>query len=205
MRFTFLMALGLTALCFARPADASAVYAWVPEDPNGCCRGVLELSDAAYLAGGASWTPGFPQDGNPVERFHFEGRFKVSDLHPTSLTGVAAERGVDLVVSFAATPETERCCAWDFQLEVDGKGLRGRLRVTAQNDDVILAGTDAGWKIERAGSDAISSGVICGAGSNQPCVGDRGRWVLISAPGGVQKTSGHGTESRPIGASFPLR
>ncbi len=202
MRLGFLTLLGLAVVSLTRAAEASAVYAWVPEDPNGCCRGVLELSDAAFLAGGASWTPGFPLDANPVERFHFEGRFKVTDFHPVA-TG--SERDVDLVVTFAATPETARCCAWDFQLSVKGDGLSGRLRVTTQNDDIILTGTPAGWIIERAGSDAITSGVICGSGANAACVGDRGRWVLISGPRGVQKTGGHRGESRPAEASFHLR
>jgi hypothetical protein len=202
MRLAFLKVLSLAVVSLSSAAEASAVYAWISEDPEGCCRGVLELSDEAFHAGGASWTPGFPLDANPVERFHFEGRFKVSDFHPTA---AGPERDVDLVVTFAATPDTARCCAWDFQLSVKGEGLSGRLRVTTQNDDIILAGTPMDWSIERAGSDAIASGVICGAGANRGCVGDRGRWVLISRPGGLQKTGVHREESRPAEASFPLR
>jgi hypothetical protein len=201
MRLAVLIFAGLAAASLARTAEASAVFAWVPDDPNGCCKGVLELSDEAFLAGGASWTPGFPLDANPVERFHFEGRFKVRDLQPAT----EAERDVDLIVSFAATPETARCCGWDFQLNVQGEGLSGRLRVTTQNDDIIMSGGAGGWNIERAGSDAISSGVICGAGASAACTGARGRWVLISRPGGVHKTGGHRVESRPIEANFHLR
>lgn len=192
MRLPHFILFMVAGLVLARAASASAVYAWVPEDPESCCRGVLELSDAAFLAGEAIWTPGHPLDANPVERFHFEGRFKTGALHPTA----AQEQEVELVVTFAATPETARCCAWDFQLRVAGDGLTGRLRVTTQNDDIILAGSDAGWQIAHAGSDAISYGVICGDTAPAPCLRDRGRWVLVSAPRGVQKT-GH----RPGNAS----
>lgn len=190
------------AVLAPRTTAASAKYAWVPEDPNACCRGVLELSDEAFLAGGATWTPGFPLEGNPVERFHFEGRFKVSELQPASS---AAERDVDLVVTFAATPETARCCAWDFQLRVAGDGLTGRLRVTTQNDDIVLSSVNGAWRIERAGSDAVTSGSVCGTGAPSPCTGDRGKWVLISSPNRLQKTGDHGGAIPFSTPSFHLR
>ena len=99
------LCLALAAM-FALPhaALASAKYAWVPEDPDACCRGVLELSDEAFVSGAASWTPGFPNEGIPVERFHFDGRFKVAELHPTAAATADAEKDVELVVRFAATP-----------------------------------------------------------------------------------------------------
>ncbi|MGE3334177.1 MAG: hypothetical protein AB7I36_11070 [Rhodospirillaceae bacterium] len=199
-RFIFLIL--AATLLLHRTANASVVYAWVPDDPNGCCRGVLELSDAAYESGGAAWTPGQPLDGNPVERFHFEGRFKVGAMHPAS---TASGSDIDLVVSFAATPETARCCAWDFALNVTGTGLAGRLRVTTQNDDVILSGTAAGWTIERAGSDAIASGTICGIGAEIACLNSGGRWVMISGPAVLQKTKAHAPASARADTSFPLR
>lgn len=192
---------------FALPtaALASAKYAWVPEDPSSCCRGVLELSDEAFVAGAASWTPGFPDEGMPVERFHFDGRFKVSDLHPATVTA-GAEKDVELVVRFAAAPETTTlCCAWDFQLKVDGEGLSGRLRVTTENDDIIMVGTEKGWSIARAGSDALASGVICGVGEPSTCIGGRGRWVLISAPAQATNASGTGSGRVPKPSSFHLR
>lgn len=191
----------LTALFFSRTAAASAVYAWVPDDPKGCCRGVMELSDAAYASGGAIWTPDKP-DANSVERFHFEGRFKVSALHPAAMPDSG---DVELIVSFAATPDTARCCAWDFALRVVGNGLAGRLRVSTQNDDIILSGTETGWQIERAGSNAISSGTICGTGANTPCLNGSGRWVLISSPASLKKTSTHFPASATTDTSFPLR
>lgn len=199
-RFIFFI---LTAAFFLSPAArASVVYAWVPDDPNGCCRGVIELSDAAYASGAVTWTPAQPPDGNPVERFYFEGRFKVGQMHPASSSDSPE---VNLVVSFAATPETRRCCAWDFALRVAGTGLSGRLRVTTQNDDIILSGTDAGWKIERAGSDAVTSGTICGTGSATACLNGGGRWLLISGPGSLRKTSAHAPASARADTSFPLR
>jgi hypothetical protein len=203
MRSARFMLLILPAtLLLHRGAIASVVYAWVPDDPNGCCRGVIELSDAAYASGGATWTPRQPVAGNPIERFHFEGRFKVGALNPAS-TADAGE--IDLIVSFAATPETAGCCAWDFELRVAGNGLTGRLRVTTQNDDVILSGTEAGWKIERAGSDALASGTICGLGSDTACLNGSGRWVRISDPAGLRKVSAHAPESVKADTSFPLR
>lgn len=173
------------SLFMSTAASASAVYAWVPDDPNGCCRGVLKISDAAFAAGEAHWTPGSPLDTNPVERFYFEGRFRAGAFHPAA---IAAGGDVELIVNFAATPETSRCCAWDFQLRTEANGLAGRLRVTTQNDDTILSGANGRWRIERAGSDAISSGVICGDDAQTPCVRDTGRWVLISPPR-IRKTT----------------
>lgn len=193
------------ALLLPNAAYAAATYAWVPDDPNGCCRGVLELSDDAFASGRASWTPSFPAEGNPVERFHFDGRFKVTDLQPKAAVTKDAEKDVELVVRFASTPDAAPCCAWDFQLKVDGAGLSGRLRVTTQNDDIILVGTEKSWQIERAGSDALSSGVICGPDGTTACSSGRGRWVLISAPGREQRASNHGSESATEAASLHLR
>jgi hypothetical protein len=200
VRFIFLILVAVFLL--TRPAGAAAIYSWVPDDPNGCCRGVLELSDSAYASGAATWTPGQPLDETPVERFHFEGRFKVGQMHPAS---TASNTDVELAVTFAATPETARCCSWDFALRVAGTGLSGRLRVTTQNDDIILSGTETGWKIERAGSNAVASGTICGLGSDIACLNGSGRWVLISGPASLQKTSAHIPESAATDTSFPLR
>lgn len=203
MRYArFILLILVSTLLLGRGAQASVVYAWVPDDPSGCCRGIIELSDAAYASGGATWTPGQPLEGNPVERFYFEGRFKVGAMHPASTANAG---DIDLVVSFAATPETARCCAWDFALRVAGAGLSGRLRVTTQNDDIILSGTEAGWKIERAGSDAIASGTICGTGSDTACLNGSGRWVLITGPASLKKTSAHAPERMSADTSFPLR
>ncbi|MGE4063523.1 MAG: hypothetical protein AB7E79_09160 [Rhodospirillaceae bacterium] len=199
MRFILFLLTCLASVALARGAAASAVYAWVPVDPTGCCRGILELSDDAYRAGVASFTPDMSPDLNPVARFHFEGRFKVADLQP-----IAAGPEQEVELNVMARPGLPGCCAWEIQLQIDGKQLKGRLRVTAPNDDVILSSSGNGWRIERAGSDAVSSGVICGSGAAHPCNGDRGQWVLVTAPGGVQKT-GQAREGDGSPGTFPLR
>ena len=185
MRFPHLCWVGFAAFLSPHAANASAVYAWVPDDPTSCCRGVLELSDAAYAAGGAVWQLGAPIENAPIERFHFEGRFKTGPLHPTA----SANDEIEISIAFAASPPQALCCAWNFELRVSGDGLTGRFRVTTQNDDVIMSAHDGAWELERAGSDAVPSGVVCGRDAPHPCLGDRGKWVLISAPAAMRKTS----------------
>jgi len=177
--------LALAVFLAPQAANASAVYAWIPNDPASCCRGVLELSDAAYAAGGVSWQPGAPLDSASVERFHFEGRFKTGPLHPTALAGDE----IEISIAFAASPPSALCCAWNFELRVAGEGLTGRFRVTTQNDDVIMSARDGVWELERAGTDAVPSGVVCGQGAPRPCLRSRGKWVLISAPSALRKTT----------------
>jgi len=176
------------ALIFMAPsgAIASAKYAWVPNHPGECCQGVLELSDEAFLRGKVSWTmTGVPDTAHPIERFNFDARFTVADLDRTLAGTGDTGSDVELGVRFApASDPLMLCCAWEFDLKVEGAGPSGRLRVTTEHHDIILAGNEEGWEIARAGSDVLSTGVICGVGGPSPCARSRGRWVLISGPEG---------------------
>lgn len=167
-------------------AIAAATYAWVPHQPNGWCQGVLELSDEAFLRGRVGWMmTGMPDTTHPIARFDFDVRLNAADLDRTLAVTGGAESNVEFAVRFGAPSDPSMlCCAWDFDLKVEGAGLSGRLRVTTEHYDIILAGTEKGWEIERAGSDASSSGVICGVGGTSPCVSSGGHWVLISRPEG---------------------
>lgn len=170
MRFIGAMVI---ALFYVRMAFAGAVYTWLPESPDGCCRGTLELSDEAFRAGEAIWQPGNPPDSAPMLRFDFEGQFRVPHGSET--------RTLPLIINFAPGPAGDPCCAWDIHIATRGKELVGRLRITTENDDIIMSGDDGSWQVDLAGSDRVVSGTICAnSPAFPPCPGGRGRWVLTT-------------------------
>ncbi len=170
------------AAAFARIGDAQAkaIYAWVPDDRGGCCRGTLEISDEAYFAGVAAAQHGKPALPLAVERFFFEGRFTVLDElkrnpeNPTMLVTVST--------GLAAQPEAERCCEWDIEVRVTDAGLEGHARLKTKSDEVRMSGTSDQWGLDLARSDVIPSGVVCGIAPKARCSSATGRWVLVSAP-----------------------
>lgn len=171
----------VAALVRAGDAHAKAIYAWVPDDREGCCRGMLELSDEAYFAGQAAWQNGTPVAAVPVERFFFEGRFTVLDElkrnpeNPTLLITVNA--------NLAAQPEKERCCEWDIQVRVtETGGLEGHARLKTKSDEIVMSGTADQWGLDQARSDILPSGIICGIAPKTTCSSATGRWMLVSAP-----------------------
>lgn len=173
----FLFAL---ALLPSGDASAKAIYAWVPDDREACCRGILELSDDAYFAGQAAWTQGTPAPF-PVERFFFEGRFTVLDelkRNPENPTLVITVTG-----NLASQPDAERCCEWDIQVRVtETGGLEGRARLKTKTDEIVMSGTGDQWTLDLARSDILPSGIVCGAAPKTTCSSATGRWVLVSEP-----------------------
>lgn len=170
----------LAALFGASRADAKAIYAWVPDDRGGCCRGVLELSDEAYYAGQASWQHDKAAPVVPIERFFFEGRFTVLDELKRNPENPTME--VTVSTNLAAQVEAERCCEWDVQVRITETGLEGRVRLKTKSDEVVLSGTSDQWGLDRARSDVVPSGIVCGIAPKGICSGATGRWMLVSAP-----------------------
>lgn len=179
---SFFLACFMAAAALAYPGDAhaKAIYAWVPDDRGGCCRGTLEISDEAYFAGVAAAQHGKPALPLAVERFFFEGRFTVLDElkrnpeNPTMLVTVST--------SLASQPEAERCCEWDIEVRITEAGLEGRARLKTKSDEVAMSGTAEQWGLDLARSDVIPSGVVCGVAPKTRCSSATGRWVLVSAP-----------------------
>jgi hypothetical protein len=176
--FTCLLA--AAALTHPGNAQAKAIYAWVPDDRGGCCRGTLEISDEAYFAGTAAAKHGDPAPPLAIERFFFEGRFTVLDElkrnaeNPTMLVTVST--------NLAAQPEAERCCEWDIQVRITETGLEGHARLKTKSDEVAMSGTADQWGLDLARSDVIPSGVVCGVAPKARCSSATGRWMLVSAP-----------------------
>jgi hypothetical protein len=161
-------------------AEAKAIYAWVPDDRAACCRGILEISDEAYFAGQAAWRNGDAAPSPPIERFFFEGRFTVLDelkRNPENPT-------LEIIVStnLAAQPAAERCCEWDIRVRITETGLDGQIRLKTKSDEVVMSGTGEQWGLDRAYSDVIPSGIVCGVAPKTTCSRASGRWMLLSAP-----------------------
>ncbi|MGE4063522.1 MAG: hypothetical protein AB7E79_09155 [Rhodospirillaceae bacterium] len=181
LRIFFVSVMVLSVACInAGGAFAKAVYAWVPDDRAGCCRGVLEVSDEAYYAAQAAWQHDRPVPMPAIERFFFEGRFTVLDelkRNPENPT-------LDVTVStnLTAQPESERCCEWDIQLKITETGLEGRIRLKTRSDEVVMSGAVDQWGLDRARSDVIPSGIVCGIAPKTTCSRATGRWMLVSAP-----------------------
>ena len=170
----------ISVLFFAAPAQAKAIYAWVPDDRASCCRGILEISDDAYFAGQAAWKSGAAAAPAPVERFFFEGRFTVLDERKSN----PANPTIDVTVSanLAAQPESERCCEWDIAVRITETGLEGHARLKTKTDEVVMTGAGDQWGLDQARSDVVPSGNVCGAGPKPACSSATGRWVLVAAP-----------------------
>lgn len=176
----FLLLLCAAALLRAGDAHAKAVYAWVPDDRAGCCRGVLEISDEAYFAGQAAWQNDKPAASIAIERFFFEGRFTVLDelkRNPENPT-------MEITVSTnLAAQDAEHCCEWDLQVRVtETGGLDGHLRLKTKADEVVMSGSGDQWGLDRARSDILPSGIVCGLAPKTSCSRAGGRWMLVSAP-----------------------
>jgi len=182
MKYIALFALfaGLAVLSSTTPADATAVYSWVPDDRAGCCRGQLEISDEAYFAAQAAWQHDKPSAVVPIERFFFEGRFTVLDELKRNPENPTLEITVSLML--AAEPASERCCEWDIQLRITETGLEGQARLKTKGDEIVISGDSEQWAVDIAKSDVLPSGIICGVQPKSLCGNARGRWVLISAP-----------------------
>ncbi len=168
------------ALLGVQPAEAKATYAWVPDDRAGCCRGVLEISDEAYFAGQAAWQSGQPAGPVAVERFFFEGRFTVLDELKRNPENPTME--VTVSTNLAAQ-EPEHCCEWDLQVKVNETGgLDGHLRLKTKADEIVMSGSGDQWGLDRARSDVLPSGIVCGLAPKTSCSRAGGRWMLVSAP-----------------------
>jgi len=175
-----LLLLPISGMFLALPAHAKAIYAWVPDDRASCCRGILEISDEAYFAGQAAWKSGAGTAPVSVERFFFEGRFTVLDERKSN----PANPTIDVTVSasLAAQPESERCCEWDIAVRITDTGLAGHARLKTKTDEVVMTGTAEQWGLDKAHSDVIPSGNVCGTPPKPTCASATGRWVLVSAP-----------------------
>jgi hypothetical protein len=177
----FFLSLFLAAAVFsACEARAKAIYAWVPDDRAGCCRGVLEISDEAYYAGQAAWQHDKPTPTVAIERFFFEGRFTVLDELKRNPENPTLE--VTVSTNLAAQPEAERCCEWNIQLRVTETGLEGQVRLKSKSDEIVMSGNSDQWGLDRARSDVIPSGIVCGTAPKSTCSSATGRWMLVSAP-----------------------
>jgi hypothetical protein len=177
---SFLCHLLLAAVGAAAQAQAKAVYAWVPDDRAGCCRGILEISDEAYFAGQAEWRHDAPARPPAVEWFFFEGRFTVLDELKRNPENPTLE--VTVSTNLTAQPEAERCCEWDIRVRVTDLGLEGAVRLRTKSDEVVMSGSGDQWGLERARSDVVPSGLVCGISPKTTCSRATGRWVLVSAP-----------------------
>ena len=170
----------VAALLGTNPSQAKAIYAWVPDDRAGCCRGVLEISDEAYFAGIAATKHDTPAPKLAIERFFFEGRFTVLDelkRTPENPTMV-----VTVSTNLAAQPENERCCEWDIEVRITETGLEGHARLKTKSDAVVMSGNSEQWGLDLARSDVVPSGLVCGVAPKTTCSGATGRWMLVSAP-----------------------
>jgi len=171
----------IAALLCSGPASAKAIYAWVPDDRGGCCRGVLEISDEAYYAGVAAWKNGIDAPKPAIERFFFEGRFTVLDELKRNAENPTMEITVN--TSLAAQEGAERCCEWDIDVRVtETGGLDGHARLKTKSDEVVMSGTADQWGLDRARSDVLPSGIVCGVAPKNSCSSAGGRWMLVSAP-----------------------
>ncbi len=177
----FLLSLLCTAILGrAGDAHAKAVYAWVPDDRAGCCRGVLEISDEAYFAGQAAWQNDKPAPAVAVERFFFEGKFTVLDELKRNPENPTME--VTVSVNLAAQ-DSEHCCEWDLQVRVtETGGLDGHVRLKTKADEIVMSGENDQWGLDRARSDVLPSGIVCGLAPKTSCSRAGGRWMLVSAP-----------------------
>lgn len=179
-RIALLLATAFFATAQAASADAKAVYAWVPDDRAGCCRGVLEISDEAYFAGQAAWQHDKPVPTTAVERFFFEGKFTVLDELKRNPENPTMEITVSTNLS---AKDAEHCCEWDIQVRVtETGGLEGGVRIKTKADEIVMSGTAEQWGLDRARSDVLPSGIVCGLAPKTPCTRAGGRWMLVSAP-----------------------
>lgn len=170
----------VAAVLGAHDAHAKAIYAWVPDDRGGCCRGVIEISDEAYYAGQVAWQHDKPAPVAPIERFFFEGRFTVLDELKRNPENPTLE--ITVSTNLAAQPEAERCCEWNIQLRITETGLEGSVRMKTKSDEIVMSGTADQWGLDRARSDVIPSGIVCGIAPKTTCSSATGRWMLVSAP-----------------------
>jgi hypothetical protein len=177
----FLLALFCAgAVLAADDAHAKAVYAWVPDDRAGCCRGVLEISDEAYFAGQAAWQHDKAGPAVQVERFFFDGRFTVLDELKRNPENPTME--VTVSTNLAAQ-DAEHCCEWDLQVRItETGGLDGHLRLKTKADEIVMSGAGDQWSLDRARSDVLPSGIVCGLAPKTSCSRAGGRWMLVSAP-----------------------
>lgn len=169
-----------TAVFFTNSAQAKAIYAWVPDDRAGCCRGVLEISDEAYYAAQAAWQHDKPTAAIPIERFFFEGKFTVLDEQKRNPENPTLE--VTVSTNLSSKPDTERCCEWDIQLKLTELGLEGHARMKTKSDELVMSGTSDQWGVDLARSDVVPSGLVCGVAPKTTCSSATGRWMLVSAP-----------------------
>jgi hypothetical protein len=168
------------ALFFSGSAHAKAIYAWVPDDRAGCCRGVLEISDEAYFAAEAAWQHGQPAPNLAVERFFFEGRFTVLDEQKRNPENPTLE--VTVSTNLTSQADAERCCEWDIQVRITELGLEGHARMKTKSDEIRMSGTSDQWGVDLARSDVVPSGLVCGVAPKTTCSSATGRWMLVSAP-----------------------
>lgn len=181
-RFALRLALVLAGFLVLAPfgASAKAVYSWVPDDRAGCCRGVLEISDEAYFAGHAAWKSGEGADSMEIERFIFEGSFRVLDERKLNPEHPTIDIHVNTVL--AHEPPDARCCEWDIEVRITPTGLEGHTRLKTKGDAVSLSGEGDYWGMDLVRSDFLPSGIVCGEAPKGECANAGGRWVLISAP-----------------------
>lgn len=169
-----------SALLVNGGAHAKAIYAWVPDDRAGCCRGVVEISDEAYFAAQAAWRHAQSAPNVAIERFFFEGRFTVLDEQKRNPENPTLE--VTVSTNLTSQPDDERCCEWDIQLKITELGLEGHARIKTKSDEVVMSGTNDQWGVDVARSDVVPSGLVCGVAPKTTCSSATGRWMLVSAP-----------------------
>lgn len=185
MRAMFFMV--LIAVFFARPANAGAIYNWVPAaGANQTISGALTISDEAYFAGGVNWSDEEALSGGtgptPVEQYFLQGTFSGftdgDNPVPYSLTLGSYFAGNE-AYSWELSPWD-----WFFDLIVVGDGLSGGIYLNNTSTEIGLSASDpALWQLTTVGTDQLPSGLPCSTWrDNAACADALGRWQLVSAP-----------------------
>ncbi len=156
MRAVILAALFL----FSSPVHAGVIYEWIGLGDAPCCHGTLEMSDAAFANGHASYSnptfiyPAAPYAPGDVIRFQFD----IAQFGPNFITGQYA---VDLVPS--------------------GSGLVGSIDAFGPESSIRMQGTADLWTIGFYRTDVPGRCHF----PQEDCAGQTGRWAMVAPPQAV--------------------
>jgi hypothetical protein len=149
-------------LLFGGPVHAGVIYEWVGLGDAPCCHGTLEVSDAAFATGHASYSnstfvyPAEPYVPEDVIRF----RFDLAQFGPNFIAG---QYGIDLTPS--------------------GVGLVGSIDAFGLESSIRMQGTADLWTISFYRTDLLGRCHF----SQEDCAGQTGRWAMVAPPQGVSE------------------
>jgi len=144
------------------PAHAAVSYEWVGLGDTPCCHGTLEISDAAFASGDASFSnatfiyPAALYVAGDIIHFQFDA----AQFGPSFISGQYA-----------------------IDVTLDGSGLAGSIEAFGLESSIRMQGTNDLWTISFYRTDIPGRCHF----PEEDCAGQTGRWALASIPQDVDE------------------